>query len=150
MSTLESIVDAWFLKAIEVYPETARGGMMKTGDRFRNPVSATLRASLTILASELAGEMDIGAVESALDAILRVRAVQDCTPAQALGFTAQVRGVIDERQAETEFPYLDQRLAVLTSAAERQYAHCKQDLARVRSREASRLRELQPRMRQTL
>ena len=86
MSTLNAIADSWFLKAIEIYPETARGSMMQTGDRFRNPVASTLRESLAILVKELAGGMKEEQVAPALDAIVRVRAVQDCTPEQALEF----------------------------------------------------------------
>jgi len=150
MPTLEAIVDAWFSKAIEVYPEAARRGMTQSSDRFLNPVAATLRESLTILARELAGDMDEGAVASALDAIVRVRAVQDCTPEQALGFVPQLLELIRGRQAEAQFPELEVRLHPLEVAAARQYALCKEDIARVRSREAQRLQRLQPWMRQTL
>jgi len=150
MFTLDDIADAWFLKAIEVYPEAARGGMMQTGDRFRNPVASTLRESLAILVNELAGGMIDEQVTSALDAIVRVRAVQDCTPEKALAFTGQLLSVIRERQAEELFPQLEQRIGILALSADRQYALCVNDIARVRSRELQRLQGMQPWMRQTL
>jgi ABC-type phosphate transport system auxiliary subunit len=150
MSNLDSIVDAWFVKAIEIYPESARGGMMQTGDRFRNPVASTLRESLKILAREMAGGMDDGAVESALDMIVRVRAVQDCKPEEAIGFPAQLRDVIQEMHSEALFPDLEQRLDALSEAARRQYALCKKDIARVRASEELRLRAHQPWTRQVL
>ncbi len=150
MPTLDSIVDAWFVKAIEVYPAAARGGMIETGNRFRNPVASSLRDSLRVLATELAGSMDDGAVVAALDAIVRVRAVQDCSPEQAIGFAAQLREVIREQQAEALFQDLEKRIETLVLAASRQYALCKNDIVRVRSGEARRLQGLEPWMRQTL
>lgn len=150
MSTLDAIADSWFQKAIEIYPEAARGGMMLSGDRFRNPVASTLRESLAILVKELAGGMIDEQVASALDAIVRVRAVQDCTPEQALSFTEQLLDVIRDRHAEELFPALEQRLDILALSANRQYALCVNDIARARSRELQRLRGLQPWMRQTL
>jgi len=150
MSTLDDIADSWFLKAIEIYPEAARGGMMQTGDRFRNPVAATLREALSVLLKELAGRMNGEQVESALDAIVRVRAVQDCTPEQALAFTGQLLDVIRDRRAEEMFPMLEQRIDILAESANRQYALCVGDVARARSRELQRLRGMQPWMRQTL
>ncbi len=150
MSTLNAIADSWFLKAIEIYPETARGSMMQTGDRFRNPVASTLRESLAILVKELAGGMKEEQVAPALDAIVRVRAVQDCTPEQALVFTRQLLDVIRDRQAEALFPELEQRLDILTLSANRQYALCRNDIARARSCEVQRLRGMQPWMRQAL
>lgn len=150
MSTLDAIAYAWFLKAIEIYPEAARGGMMQTGDRFRNPVASTLRESLAILVKELAGGMIDEQVAAALNAIVRVRAVQDCTPEQALAFPGQLLDVIRERQAEELFPQLEQRIDILALSANRQYALCVNDIARVRSRELQRLQGLQPWMRQTL
>jgi hypothetical protein len=150
MSTLDSIVDSWFLKAIEVYPEASRSGMMRTADRFRNPVAFSLREALTILASELAGEMKDGPVATAMDAIVRVRAVQDCKPEEATAFAAQLREVISEQQAEVLFPNLEQHLDALVLAANRQYALCKSDIDRVRSNEGQRRQGFQPRMRQTL
>lgn len=150
MSTLDAIADAWFLKAIEIYPEAARGGMMQAGDRFLNPVASTLRESLAILVNELAGGMIDEQVTSAVDAIVRVRAVQDCTPEQALAFTGQLLDVIRDRQGEELFPQLEQRIDLLALSADRQYALCVNDIARVRSRELQRLRSMQPWMRQTL
>jgi hypothetical protein len=150
MSTLDAIADAWFLKAIEIYPEAARGGMMQAGDRFLNPVASTLRESLAILVNELAGGMIDEQVTSAVDAIVRVRAVQDCTPEQALAFTGQLLDVIRDRQGEELFPQLEQRIDLLALSADRQYALCVNDIARVRSCELQRLRSMQPWMRQTL
>jgi len=150
MPTLDFVVDSWFVKAIEIYPEAARGGMMQTGDRFRNPVASTLRESLAILARELSGSMEAKVVVSAVDTIVRVRAVQDCKPEEAINFPAQLREVIRERQLESLFPDIEQRIEALSQAASQQYAVCKNDIVRVRSREARRLQALQLRARHAL
>ncbi len=150
MSTRDSIVDAWFLKAIEVYPEVTRHAMMRSEDRFRNPVASSLRESLTILVRELAGDMRPGPVSSALDAIVRVRAVQDCTPEQAIAFAEQLRESIRTCKSDALFPDLEQRIDSLIIAARQQYALCRGDVARIRSRQASPLQARQPWMRRSL
>jgi hypothetical protein len=150
MSVFEPIVDAWFLKAIGIYPEPTRRRMLQPGDRFGNPVAFSLRQSLAALVAELAGDMNPRAVSSALDAIVRVRAVQDCAPEDAVGFAGYLRDCIRASKADGLFPDIDRRIGSLADAARRQYALCKQDLGRVRCREASRLRALQPWMRQAL
>lgn len=149
MSVLDSIVDAWFSKAIEIYPRSVHGGMTRISDRFRNPVAFSLRESLAILAKEVAGDMDIDVITAALDQIVRIRAVQECAPAEAVGFAAQLSDVIREQHAEALFPNIEQRVCLLVDCALEQYIACRKNIALVRSREEWRLQVLEPWMRQT-
>ena len=148
MSVLDSIVEAWFSKAVEIYPQPAQEGMRQISDRFRNPVAFSLRESLAALVNELTGDMSISHVSEALDAVLRVRAVQNCTPDEAIAFTFRLGDVIREQHAETLFPDIEQRISSLKDCAREQYAACRKDIAQIRSREGRRLRALEPWMRQ--
>lgn len=147
MSVLVSIVDDWFRKAITIYPEVTRFSMTGSGDRFQEPTAVTLRDSLTTLIGELAGDMDPAPIRSALDAVIRLRAVQDCSPDDAVRFTGQLRESIRAHRAEGIFPDLDGRISCLSETARDVYARCRQDVARVRLGEARRLRALEPWMR---
>lgn len=148
MSSFDSIIEAWFLKAIEIYPQSVRDGMTRMTDRFRNPAAFGLRESLATLVKEMAGEMKIDAITAALDGIVRLRAVQEYTPESALAFAPRLGDVIREQHAEALFPNVEQRICLLVDCALEQYAACRKEIAQVRSRAEWRLQALEPWMRQ--
>ena len=105
-----AILDAWIEKTIQIYPEQARNSISRGGERFRNPVGFAVRESLAKLLQELAGEMDAARTSEALDGLVRLRAVQDCTPAEAVCFVFLLRQIIREHDARDQFPDLDRRI----------------------------------------
>ncbi|MCP4746972.1 MAG: hypothetical protein GY874_12670 [Desulfobacteraceae bacterium] len=93
----ETIAKKWFELIINSYPaETAR--FLKTrNDPFANPVGMSTRQSLEVLIDCLTDQIDQTGQDkarSALDTILRIRAIQDFTPAQAIRFVFDVKQVI--------------------------------------------------------
>ena len=148
MSALDSIVEAWFSKAVEIYPEAVRNGMTRASDRFRNPLAYNLRESLAVLANEIAGDMRPAAITVALDGIIRIRAVQECTAEEAIAFAARLGDVIREQHAEALFPDSEQRVRALADSAREHYATCRKDVARVRRQEEWRMQALEPWMRE--
>ncbi|MFP5231400.1 MAG: RsbRD N-terminal domain-containing protein [Acidobacteriota bacterium] len=150
MPSFDSIVDAWFLKSIEIYPPAVRDTLIRTTDQFRNPLAFNLRQSLETLVHQVADRMNPEAVNKALDGIVRLRAVQECSPSEAVSFAARLDEVIREQQAETLFPNLKQHIGQLTECALQQYNSCKEEILQIRSRSQRRLRPLEPWMRQSL
>ena len=138
MRAHKSILDAWFDKAIEIYPDQARGSISLSAERFRNPVGFTVRDSLAKLLDELAGEMDVARAGEAAEEIVRLRAVQDCSPREAVGFVFQLREIIRAHHAEVEFVDLERRLEELALVTFDRYMKCREDLALVRINEAKR------------
>ena len=94
-----AILDAWIEKTVQIYPEQARTSISRGGERFRNPVGFAVRESLAKLLQELAGEMDAARTSEALDGLVRLRAVQECTPAEAVCFVFLLRQIIREHGA---------------------------------------------------
>jgi hypothetical protein len=150
MPSFDSIVDAWFLKSIEIYSPAVRDTLIRTTDRFRNPMAFNLRQSLKTLVNQVAGQMNPEAVNKALDGIVRLRAVQECSQSEAVSFVARLEEVIREQHAETLFPNLKQHIGQLTERALLQYNSCREEILRVRYRSEQRLRTLEPWMRQSL
>ena len=145
-----TILDAWLQKTVEIYPEQARGSIARSGDRFRNPVGYTVRESLATLVQELAGQMDVVRVADALEQIVRLRAVQDCTPAEAVCFVFLLRQIIREHNAESYFPDLERRIDELALMTFDLYVKCREDIALVRINEAKRALSVRQRMRDQL
>lgn len=138
MNAHDAIVESWFQKAVAIYPEQACQTLSGQGDRFRNPVGYTLRASLAELVKELSGEMDAERVTAALEKIVRLRAVQDCTPGEAVCFVFLLREIVRRHQAGDRFPDLERRIDDLALTAFELYVRCREDVALARLNEARR------------
>jgi hypothetical protein len=145
-----AILDAWIEKTVQIYPEQARTSIARGGERFRNPVGFTVRESLAKVLQELAGEMDAARTSEALDGLVRLRAVQECTPAEAVCFVFLLRQIIREHGARDQFPDLERRIDELALMTFDQYVKCREDLALVRINEAKRALSVRQRTRDTL
>jgi hypothetical protein len=83
--------------------------------------------------------MDAAAIDSALDVILRIRAVQDMSPSQAVGFVVQLRSILREAPATFDLPLLEKRIDQLSLAAFDKYMQCREQAFAARLHEAERL-----------
>lgn len=138
MSREDAILDQWFCRAVESYPgETVRFLSTET-DRFRNPVGRILRENLAILLRELLGGMNPAATKPALEAVIRLRAVQDVTAAQAVGFIFSVRPFVRQVIPEHDRESLDGKVDQLALLAFEEYVRCRELLSEIRLNEGRR------------
>ncbi len=138
MTAGEPILERWCAATAESYPSLTAQFIVAGVDRFRNPVGYALRENLTVLAGELFGEMDASRIAAALDGILRIRAVQDFTPSQAVGFVFLLKRIVRELASEEDLPALDGRIDRLALAAFDVYMRCREQLGELRVNEAKR------------
>jgi len=94
VQTKDAIAEQWLGRVLRTYPGQSAGFLAAEQDPFRNPVGHTFRQALAILLDELLLGMDAERVRAALDSIVQIRAVQDCTPAQALEFLFQLKPIL--------------------------------------------------------
>lgn len=92
-----AIVKAWFDLVVEGYPDETSKFIKNQIDPFANPVGSTTLKSLEALFQELLNGMDQNTLESFLDPIIRIRAVQNFSPSQATGFISYLKSVIRKR-----------------------------------------------------
>jgi len=90
------LLEKWLERTLATYPSQTLRFLHGEKDRFRNPVGHTLREGLATLLDELTGEMEPAKIGPALESIVRLRAVQDFTPSQAVGFVFLLREILDE------------------------------------------------------
>ncbi len=84
-----SILHRWFALTLDGYSSGAADFFGKETDSFANPVGSTLLDGLKILLSYLVDGADPGKLSEASEAlenIVKIRAVQDFSPSQALSF----------------------------------------------------------------
>lgn len=138
MQTEQAILEQWFEQTIGTYSTESTGFLATTKDQFRNPVGHTLRENLTILLRQLLGDMDLALMQSALESIIRIRAVQDLTASQAAGFVFLLRPILREGMPENEAVLLNSRTDQLALMAFEEYVRCRERLADIRVRESRR------------
>lgn len=87
------ITGKWLDALIDSYPSDTRRFLRKEKSRFANPVGQTYKDEVERLFDAFIGNQT-EKMTSALDGILRVRAIQDFSPSGALGFLFEFRRII--------------------------------------------------------
>jgi len=110
-------------------------------------VGNTVRRSLSQFLSELAGEMDAMAIESALDPIIRLLVVQGFAPDDAVRFVSLLNPILRELAPEKQSGAISEgRIDRLAGMAADKYAQCREQLARIRVNEIRRANQVQQRI----
>ena len=138
MSTEEDLLEQWFARTIESYAGETLQFLTSEKDQFRNPVGFTLRENLAVLVQEILGEMDSSRINSALQAIIRMRAVQNLTAAQGVGFVFLLRPLVGELALGLETALINTRIDQLALIAFEEYMRCREQLSEIRLNESRR------------
>ncbi len=137
-SKRKAILDLWIGRTLDSY--TAPGFFKKSVDPFANPVGSNITAGLTALFDALLAEALPEAYSKPLDQVVRIRAVQEFTPAQAVAPFLELKWVIrqvfsSDKATKVHLGSLDQldceidRIALL---AFDMYCACREQLYRNR------------------
>jgi hypothetical protein len=139
-------LDRWRGFVLDSYPEEAARFFRKEKDRFKNPVGQSIhRATEAILDGALL-ERDEDGVPEALEALVRIRAVQDFSPSEAIAFVfllkRAVREVLEGASADgppaQALSDLESRVDALALAAFETYTRCREELFEIRLRASKR------------
>lgn len=92
------IVRKWFDRTVDTYPGESQKHIRTQKNPFANPVGGATTEGLTALFDILVQqeEPDEVALFESLDKIIRMRAVQDFVPAQAVGFVFFLKSIVRE------------------------------------------------------
>lgn len=93
----EDLRAAWFERMLESYPEESRKYFKKVNRDFANPVGSNLHHSLSALLHELLQENpDADIINEQVQMILRIKAVQEVLPSQAVSFIPALKQIIEK------------------------------------------------------
>ncbi len=92
-----TIVKGWFEVVVSTYAPDTATFLKSQKDQFANPVGQTTLKGLEAVFDEIVSGMDRKAIISFLDPIIRIRAIQDFTPAQAVAFILDLKKVVREK-----------------------------------------------------
>ncbi len=138
------IVGRWLDLIFETYPDDAQRFLTKQKDRFANPVGTTISKEIENLYDELIEGLEPDRVSPLLDRIIRIRAVQDFSPSQAVKFIFLLKKAIKkeileeilEDQLSEDFSIMESRIDDLALLAFDLYMNCREKLYDIRANEA--------------
>ncbi len=113
-----SILKKWFDAVADTYAEDTAGFLKKKKAQFTNPVGYTFAEGLEGLFDALLQGMIPETVKTFLDGIVRIRAIQEFEPSEAVAFIFQLKKVVrQELGAELlQQPGMTEELASFDSA----------------------------------
>ena len=95
-----AILGRWLTTIYESYPPETAIFLRKEKNRFDNPMGYRISEGLAGLYGALLQEMERDQILTWLDEIIRIRALQDFAPSQALAFIFLLKNVIRHELAE--------------------------------------------------
>ncbi|MGM0451565.1 MAG: RsbRD N-terminal domain-containing protein [Thermodesulfobacteriota bacterium] len=139
-------VDKWLDVVIDTYPQESGYFFKETGDPFANPVGATLKRGINELYDVLvASKFDRDAARQALDPMIRLRAVQEFSPAGAIGFLFELKRILAsdleksrarEKDIAEKMAVIDSRIDETSLMAFDLYMDCKKKVYELRANQA--------------
>jgi hypothetical protein len=142
----EAIIQRWLHDALATYPEEAAAAFGSEKDPFANPVGHSLRLGTRGIFESLLEETDADGTHEYLHEITRIRAVQQFSPSQSLGFVFELKKAIRAELGRTatdgrfasELVELEERIDRIALVAFDIFVRCREQVYELRVNEAKR------------
>jgi len=139
-----AILDKWLKSILESYPADTQRFLKKQKDPFANPIRNTISKEIENIYKELLKGVERERVSPFLDRIIRIRAVQDFSPSQAIAFVFLLKRVIREaldkeireHQLSEDLLVLESKIDDLGLMAFDVYMGCREKLYSLSAKEA--------------
>jgi hypothetical protein len=139
-----AILERWFGLILDSYPPDASEFLKKQNDPFANPVGNTISRGIKELFDELVDGANSDTIVPILDQIVRIRAVQDFSPSQAVGFVFELKKSIRREMAkelrteadESDLQELERRIDMMALLAFDIYMLCREKVYDIKANEA--------------
>ena len=95
------IAGRWIRMTMAAYPKEALPVLNRNKDQFANPLSHIISKNIELLFDELLQGIESKRTAAILDEIIKIKAVQDFSPSQALQFVFDLKSIIFELKDET-------------------------------------------------
>lgn len=145
-----SILKRWFDLILETYPADTAAMMRRDRNQFTNPVGSTISREIEVLFKQLCEGIQNGECRASLDAILKIRSVQDFSPSKAVGFIFLLKGAVREtlkneickESATDEWLNFQSRIDDLVLQAFDAYMDCREKICEIRVNQAKAEKEM--------
>lgn len=142
----DAIARKWLAGMLATYPGDSAALFAREKDRFANPVGHSLRRGSEALLDALLDGADPHELRDHLQEIIKIRAIQQFAPSQALGFVlglkqelrAELGEAATDPQLSAEFAELDSRIDRMALVAFDTYVECREQVHQLRINEVRR------------
>jgi hypothetical protein len=140
-----AIVKKWFDAVADTYPDNTASFLKKKKAQFTNPVGYNLAEGLDGLYESLLQGMIPDTVSTFLDGIVRIRAVQEFTPSEAVAFMFQLKKIVrqelgneimQQQRMVEELTAFDSAIDDLALFAFDIYMKCREKIYEIKANEA--------------
>jgi hypothetical protein len=143
---MDTIVERWGDAVLSAYPPDSAALFRAQRDPFANPLGHSVRKGTDGVLRAMLNDMDPEELRSHLDEIIRIRAVQQLTPPEALAFVFSLRSIVRDvvPEAESEPRYrgdlakMDRMIDEVALAAFEIYAARREEVSELRINEVKR------------
>ena len=135
-----SVAQEWLALTLQTYPSQSMQFLLRESDAFRNPIGQTLKDGIPLLVDEVFGEMNSDRVRQALEGIVRIRAVQNFSAREAVGFVFLLKKIFQDKLPDDpeSCRELDSRVDELALVAFDLYVQCRGQISDIQVNEARR------------
>jgi RsbT co-antagonist protein rsbRD N-terminal domain len=133
-----AVAQQWLNLTLCTYPSQSMKFLLHETDCFRNPVGQTHKDAIPLLVDELFGDMSSDKVRQALEGIVRIRAVQNLSAKEAVGFVFLLKEILQQELSDNG-PIrleLDRRVDEMALAAFDLYSQCREQISAIQVSEA--------------
>lgn len=149
-----SILKRWLDLILETYPPDSETLMRRGKNPFTNPVGSVLSRETDVLFKKLCGGIEGEECHASLDAILKIRSVQDFSPSKAVKFIfllkkaigEALQGEIDRESVVDQWLEFQSRIDNLALQAFDIYMGCREKICEIRVNQAKTEKEMAFRM----
>lgn len=137
------ILQNWIQSILASYPSGAANFLKNQKDQFQNPVGQTIVREAESLLEQLLSKGEMEKVKVSLDNIIRIRAVQDFTPSQAVSIFSSLKNILIDRletelreeKYRREFFQLENKIDQFALLAFEIYSQCRETIYQIRLKE---------------
>lgn len=150
----EIVLKRWLELILDTYPADVANFLRLEKDRFANPVSHVLIQGTEILYGALLHDNDPDTIKTVLDDIIRIRAVQDFMPSQAIAFVFLLKQAIREEAGKTmqgkrlfdALSHYEVKIDTMALLAFDVYARCREEIHNISNKEIKKERDMAVRL----
>ena len=151
ISQKKNILEKWFEATINTYPQETAKILNKSKNKFDNPVGIATHESLEgvidMLLESMVQSPDIDineeSIEQALDSVIRIRAVQNFSASEAVGFVFELKDIVQnivgkdiELLSDRKF---DRKVDQIALAAFNRFLKCRESIFLLKATEAKKI-----------
>ncbi len=137
------ILQRWLNLVLDTYPPQTARFLKDEKDQFANPVAFTVRCNLALILDDLLNNSSEKIILPHIEEIIKIRAVQDFTPAQAVSFVglakeaihSELRVQLKTKEMYSELLKLESEIDRFSDVAFNVYSTCKNSIYQIRIKE---------------